>query len=338
VVDVVFVPGGFRFSAHVDAAVEWALRENGHTVRRLCRDCLHVIGQGALTNLQADVLLTVHGRRFPHPLLRDVNYPTVVWLVDEPQEVEFSQAYGRHFDIVLTNDANTCGIHGPHKCWYLPLAADPRWRALPAAAGREVVDVTFVGGIVPERVALLSRVYALTAELSWRIVGAGRHCPEVSFAEVWERRSIPHAEGVVLSRSSRIVLDLPRDETVSFAGRTNRRGIPAMGVNNRPFEVPVTGSFLLTSDARRDIFRLYPNGEVGIFRHNDAADLAQQIRYYLDHDDEREGMAQAAYDTCMAKHTYPVRVKQLMDIVEQWQATRMPPGKPAKKPRKGKEK
>jgi len=332
--DVLFVPGGFRFSAHVDAGVQWGLEQNGHSLKRLCRDCLRIIGQGALEKVKADVLVTVHGRRFPHRLLREVGYPTVVWLVDEPQEVDLSEGYGRHFDIVLTNDANTCGVHGPHKCWYLPLAADPRMHR-PGLPDRELVDVTFVGGILPERGQLLDRVFALTPDVAWRIVGPDRWHKDVSFSGAWQRRSVDHAEYVALMRAARIVLDIPRDELVSFAGRTNRRAVPVMAVNTRVFEVTACGKFLLTSDARRDVFRLFPNGEVGIYRHGDAADLARQIRYYLEHEDEREEMAEAARETCMREHTYPVRVKQLTDIVEQWKATQMPPrqskGKVARK-------
>jgi len=324
--DVLFVPGGFRFSSHVDDGVEWALKQTGHAVKKVCRDCLRTLGQGALADVRADVLITVHGRRFPHRLLREVDCPTVVWLVDEPQEVDLSERYARHFDIVITNEANTCGVHGPHKCWHLPLAADPRLHR-PGVADRDLVDVTFVGGILPERARLLDEVYALTCGLTWRIVGPDRWHREVSFDGVWHRRCVGQPEYVALMRASRIVLDIPRDEMVSFAGRTNRRGIPATGVNTRVFEATASGKFLLTSDARADVSRLFPDGEVGLYRHGDAGDLAQQIRHYLNHGEEREAQARAAYETCRRRHTYAVRVRQLLDIVEQWRATRMPPKK-----------
>ncbi len=324
--NVVFVPGGFRFSAHVDEAVEWALKGNGHSIKRLCRDCLHTIGQGALERVKADALITVHGRRFPRQLLREVDYPTVVWLVDEPQEVDMSEGYGKHFDIVITNDANTCGIHGPHKCWYLPLGADPRIHKS-APPDREVADVSLVGGVLPERASLLDQVYGVTSDFSWRIVGPDLWHKDVSFAEVWQRGCVAHEEYVALLRASRIVLDIPRNELVSFVGRTNRRGIPAMGVSSRVFEATACGKFLLTSDARGDIFRLFPSGSVGVYRHGDAAHLAHQIRYYLEHEEEREDMAQTAHQTCMAEHTYPVRVRQLIDIIEQWKVNQMPASK-----------
>jgi spore maturation protein CgeB len=323
--DVVFVPGAMRFSAHVDAAVERALRAARHSVRTLCRQCLATIGQGALADVKTDLVLTVHGRRFPHALLKQAPHirAKAVWLLDEPQEIDLSEGYGRHFDIVFTNDRNTCGVHGPHKSWYLPLAADPQVHGA-APPARDLVDVTFVGGILPERVALLDQAYLLAPDLSWRIVGPDRWHKPVSFAPAWENRAVSHQEYVEAISSARIVLDIPRDETVSFAGRTNRRGIPATGVGCRPFEVTACGRFLLTDDSRADIARLFPAGTIGIYRAGDAADLVAQVRYWLQNAEEREERAALARAHCLREHTYAVRVRQLVEMVEAWLDTRLP--------------
>jgi spore maturation protein CgeB len=323
-----------RFSSHVDRAVEAALRAAAHQVRTLCRDCLGTVGQGALANVKADLLLSIHGRRFPHALLKQA--PQVrakaVWLLDEPQEVDLSEGYGRHFDIVLTNDRNTCGVHGPHKTWYLPLAADPE--AHKPGGSAAAWDVAFVGGILPERAALLDQAYQLAPDLAWRIVGPDRWHKPVSFGPVWENRTVSHEEYVEAISSARIVLDIPRDETVSFAGRTNRRGIPATGVGCRPFEITACGRFLLTDDSRADLPVLFPEG-VGCYRRGDAASLVEQVRYWLEDEEERREAALAAREHCLRKHTYAVRVSELADIVGAWLDTRLPaaPARPAKPPR-----
>jgi len=385
--DVVFVPGGMRFSAHVDAGVERALRAARHSVRTLCRECLATVGQGALADVKADLLLTVHGRRFPHALLKGARgiRAKAVWLLDEPQEVDLSERYSRHFDVVFSNDRNTCGVHGPHKTWYLPLAADPSIHlpvggsqrrdasaaglsplpadgeavscflagepyrlpsphgsdapgvlrrlgralrlgasALESVSEEQLCDVAFVGGILPERANLLDQAYHLGGDLSWRVVGPDRWHQPVSFRLVWDNGTVSHQEYVGAVRSARILLDIPRDETLSFAGRTNRRGIPATGVGCRPFEVTACGRFLLTDDSRADIFMLFPHGSVGIYRAADAADLAAQVRYWLDHEEEREERAALARAHCLREHTYAVRVRQLVDVVEAWLDTRLP--------------
>jgi hypothetical protein len=368
--DVVLVPGGMRFSAQIDAGVERALKATGHQVRTLCRPCLTTLGDNALAGMKADLLLSIHGRRFPHAAL--AHAPSIrvkaVWLVDEPQEVDLSEGYGKHFDIVLTNERNTCGVHGPHKTWYLPLAADPSIHApatelqrrdtsatgaslLPADGERMtranaetqrrreqqlllgLKDVAFAGGILRERARLLDEAYRLTPDLAWRIVGPDRHGKEVNFASVWDRRPISHEEYVGAVRSARIVLDIPRDEALSFAGRTNRRGIPATGVGCRPFEVTACGRFLLTDDSRADIFTFFPHGSVGIYRAGDAADLAAQLRYYLDHEEEREEAAAEAHAWTLGHHTYAHRVRELTEIVDAWNRTRTAaqPAGPAKR-------
>jgi len=322
--NVVFVPGGMRFSAHIDAAVERALRQNGHQVRKLCRECLATVGQGGLANVKADLLLTVHGRCFPYALLKDAQKvrAKAVWLADEPQEVDLSERYSRHFDIVLTNDRNTCGVHGPHKTWYLPLAADPSIHR--PTAQQAVYDVAFVGGILPERARLLDQAYGLAPDLSWRIVGPDRWHQPANFGPAWEKQTVSHDDYVAVIRSARVVLDIPRDETVSFAGRTNRGGIPASGVGCRPFEVTACGSFLLTDDSRSDIRSLFPTGSVGLYRAGDAADLAAQIRHWLAQEEERDEAAMFAQEHCLLEHTYTVRLRQLVAIVEAWLETRLP--------------
>jgi glycosyltransferase involved in cell wall biosynthesis len=349
------------------------------------------VGQGALADVTADLLLTVHGRRFPHALLKGARgiRAKAVWLVDEPQEVDLSERYSRHFDIVLTNDRNTCGVHGPHKTWYLPLAADPgvhrpaetqrrkdaegtreatghrehrehreesggrekqrngeqedrfgfslseasvssvaEGSSLSASSATSVAediwDVCFAGGILPERAALLHQAYHLAPDISWRIVGPNRWHQPVSFRPAWDSRPISQEEYASALRSACIVLDIPRDETVSFAGRTNRRGIPATGVGCRPFEATACGRFLLSDDSRADIFSLFPHGSVGIYRAGDAADLAAQVHYWLEHAEEREERAALARAHCLREHTYAVRVRQLVDVVQVWLDTRLP--------------
>ncbi len=320
---------------YVCDAIAAGLRSCGHQVDLLCERCLRLLNEAALRDMQADLLLVFHGRRFPGRCLRHASVLKAVWLVDEPQEVDISERYARYYDIVLTNDVNTCGIHGPAKSWYLPLAANPAVDRPGPTNGLEIVDVTFVGVVHPQRMELLNRAIALTPDLTWRIVGppgkwARERKTDCSFADVWQTRPVPHERYIEYVRASRVVLDIPRNPYECFAGQKNSRGIPATSVSPRVFETTAAGAFLLTSDDRTTIFDLYPEGEVGVYRHGDAADLAQQLRYYLEHEDERREMAEAARSTCLEKHTYAERAKKLTQIVEQWKSTRLPAGKATK--------
>jgi spore maturation protein CgeB len=325
-VDIILVPGGMRFSSQIDRGVEAALRAAGHSVRTLCRPCLATIGQGALAELAADLLLSIHGRQFPHALL--ANAPGIrvkaVWLLDEPQEVDMSEGYGRHFDMVLTNDRNTCGIHGTHKCWYLPLAADPEVHK-PSGA-EKAADVCFVGSMNPFRAALLTAARDLAPDLRWLVVGPNRS----GIPCWWENRSVGHEEYVQLYASAHIGLNVPGDALYDFANRrANKRSIPASGLGCRPFEVTGTGTFLLTDDGRADVSSFWPRGAIGIYRRGDAMDLAAQLRYWRDRDLDRELAAAQARGWTLDHHTYAHRVRELAGVVQAWLDTRTPGAAPA---------
>ncbi|GAG39725.1 unnamed protein product, partial [marine sediment metagenome] len=51
---------------------------------------------------------------------------------------------------------------------------------------------------------------------------------------------------------------------------------------------------------------------VEINKHN----WSQRLRYYLDHDEEREQIAKRGYETVMKYHTNDVRARQLVDFLE----------------------
>lgn len=79
----------------------------------------------------------------------------------------------------------------------------------------------------------------------------------------------------------------------------------------RDFEIPMAGGFYLTQDCvqLRELF------EVG--RHidtwNNAAELLEKCRYYLDHDELRRTMAQSARAHSLQNHTWERRLAGLLD-------------------------
>ena len=87
------------------------------------------------------------------------------------------------------------------------------------------------------------------------------------------------------------------------------------GLNQRVFDAPACGAFLLT-DYRRQIERLFdPGREVVCYR--GAGELADMVRYYLDHERERAALAQAARRRVLAEHTYQHRLTELIRRMKQ---------------------
>jgi spore maturation protein CgeB len=76
------------------------------------------------------------------------------------------------------------------------------------------------------------------------------------------------------------------------------------------FDVPVSGSFLLT-DYRRQMEELFdPQQETACF--SDPEEIPDMIRYYLKYPEKREKMVRAARERILSEHTYEIRLQKLM--------------------------
>lgn len=84
-------------------------------------------------------------------------------------------------------------------------------------------------------------------------------------------------------------------------------------VNMRIFEALATKSFLLTSDIPT-LPVLFKDG-VHLVTYKDNTDAVKKARYYLEHDDERQKIAEAGYKAVMERHTYTHRLQAVLDKV-----------------------
>jgi spore maturation protein CgeB len=86
-------------------------------------------------------------------------------------------------------------------------------------------------------------------------------------------------------------------------------------VNQRVFDVPAAGAFLLT-DHRRQIERLFePDTEIALFRHPE--EIAPLIERFLADPGARERLALAGRARVLAEHTYEHRLSALMAAIQQ---------------------
>lgn len=86
-------------------------------------------------------------------------------------------------------------------------------------------------------------------------------------------------------------------------------------VNQRVFDVPATGAFLLT-DWRSQIEKLFePDKEVVCFQEPEA--IPELVEHYLAHPRERAAVAEAARKRILAEHTYEHRLQKLIHIMRQ---------------------
>ncbi|MFP4169206.1 MAG: glycosyltransferase [Desulfonatronovibrionaceae bacterium] len=86
-------------------------------------------------------------------------------------------------------------------------------------------------------------------------------------------------------------------------------------VNQRVFDVPVSGSFLLT-DYRRQMEELFDlDREAVCFV--DPEEIPDLVRYYLNHPEKREKIVRAARRRILSEHTYEIRLQKLMQTMQQ---------------------
>jgi len=121
-----------------------------------------------------------------------------------------------------------------------------------------------------------------------------------SFAQIFLKRQ----------RGGKIKLINPRywiDNIKAILGKRKNQ------LKGRNYDIPGCGAFLLTKDAD-DLRDRYKDGkEIVIFR--DTKDLIEKIRYYLDHDKEREAIAMAGYNRTIKDHTYEKRFNEIFKII-----------------------
>jgi hypothetical protein len=86
--------------------------------------------------------------------------------------------------------------------------------------------------------------------------------------------------------------------------------------NMRLYEATGVGTLLIT-DWKENLHEMFePGKEVVAYRTPD--ECAELIRYYLEHDEEREAIARAGQERTLREHTYYKRMQELVDILERY--------------------
>lgn len=92
--------------------------------------------------------------------------------------------------------------------------------------------------------------------------------------------------------------------------------IPPYANNCRLYEATGVGTMLIT-DWKENLHEMFePGKEVVAYR--TADECAELVKYYLEHDKERETIAKAGQERTMLEHTYYKRMQELVDIVNKY--------------------
>ena len=126
-------------------------------------------------------------------------------------------------------------------------------------------------------------------------------------------------EGLANSHRIRSIRDKPGlwrvwDATQRLARWSKARAqtkTPPRQIKGRVFEVPACGGFLLTQPAENLHDYLTPGRDCATFETID--DLVHQVRHYLNHEEERQAIAQTGYRRTLAEHTYAARFASIFE-------------------------
>ena len=193
-------------------------------------------------------------------------------------------------------------------------------------------DVTFVGAQYADRADYVR--YLRDHHIDVRVWGAGwkECCPPPSLPR-WLRWRAGRAKGRLLGQPvGRVALPrtvcgdpLSDEEMVqmysrskislgfSNVGETHRATQPIKQIRLRDFEAPMSGAFYVTEymPELEEFFRVGKE----IVCYHDKADLADKVKYYLAHTEERETIRQAGYRRAVSEHTWQKRFQQVFQQI-----------------------
>ena len=84
-----------------------------------------------------------------------------------------------------------------------------------------------------------------------------------------------------------------------------------LDIETRVFETLGCGSFLLTEQLSSE----NPFSDRELVQFEDTEDLMKKIRYFLDHNEEREAIAERGHVSNLKNHTYTHRAQQILEVM-----------------------
>jgi spore maturation protein CgeB len=220
------------------------------------------------------------------------------WGTDDSWKfAQASRFFAEHVDLHVTTDgvaAETAPSRGLDNVFLSQWATSEATFAEPCSSRTCRYDVSFVGSMYGYRAEWIAALRASGIAVS--CFGHGTDNGVVNAAEVPE-----------IYRASRISLNFSGSGQ-NFAGR---KALTDRQIKARTFEVPGAGGFLLTEGAS-GLERYFAIGdEIATF--NSPDELIRKTRYFLDHPDERDGIARAGHARACADHSYEKRLSRILE-------------------------
>ncbi|MCL4423914.1 MAG: glycosyltransferase [Firmicutes bacterium] len=275
-----------------------------------------------VTRQKPDVVLTMHGMNFSPELrkaLQGMGIRTALWAVDDPYEVQQSLAQANGFDLVFTVEKDAVPLYlmaDVKEAYHLPLGVYPGVFKKEEVPPEYRSDICFIGSAFYNRLELIDEVAEYLVEKKTLLIG--QWWDKLGKFQILKgkirNQMVPPVEAARFYNGAKINLNLSRASNAYNRAEGNTFGWQATSPNNRTFEIAACQAFQLV-DASRDLTGFYKE-EQEVVTFSGTADLIQKMEFYLSHPEEREAVAQRAYQRTINEHTYEERLKTLLNTLE----------------------
>jgi spore maturation protein CgeB len=292
--------------------------------KKYCEHLGGMVGEELVDRVKRDrpeYLFMVNGQFVKHDHLREIRSlgtKIIVWFVDDPYEDEQSIQISQNVDFVFTVDSSMLSYYqaaSAKNAYFLPLAAETS--SYYYSSQIPEYELCLIGGLFLSRIKYFQALHATIQSHNYRykfisprtmtkgaLKAMDNRVRQMVEFRSYEKLLFP-SQVRQLYNSSKINLNIHRDSP---------RIIP-LSPNERTFNIGACRAFQLIDDKRPDLARLYEIGKE-IITFSDENELVDKIDFYLQHDHERETIAEKAYQRTLSEHTYQNRLKQLMALVQ----------------------
>ena len=231
-----------------------------------------------------------------HEVWKEVSYElpakTIIWLSDDHWRFEETRGVWELFNVVVTTDREGYERRLRDGASHTILS---QWGfnhyLYKRIATPKLYDLSFVGRCHGTRRSFIDTIEK-------------RGVSVATFGQGWKRSSrVTQADLIRIYSGSRISLNISLSST---GGKVQIKG--------RDFEVPGSGSLLLTEASEELQSYFVPQEEIITYR--DADDAVKKAAYYLEHDEERERICECGRKRALKDHTIEQRLEDIFNFAD----------------------
>lgn len=279
-----------------------------------------------------DLFFFLNGEWLVEPLFKELKETKVKiagWMIDDPYISDSALKIAPRYDFIFTVEKNMRDIYKKEiqkEAVFLPLGINPRLHHKISPVPEEFQsDLCHIGLPFPDsrRAEIIKKILQEFPNEKIKIIGSawGYTWQEIleneidpqKMKEAVEDRWVPLEEFVKYASGAKIFLNLHRDDHQLKGFSYNTRQIQSRSPAEKVFTVAGCGAFQLVDNSRPHLADFFEIGRE-IITFSDFADLKEKIRYYLAHPEERQAIADRAFQKVHAEHTYDLRIKKIINV------------------------